>query len=189
MQSIACCSCTDRVWHYIFNLGRWEENHVQGIERQPERVRWLESKSIFIYPTKLQRWLNRRLSNWRRCPNIDLKWNPEHMTVDATYMSMIYVACLGQFYAEYCLLLMHWQGVTLHLQSLTLGRKPCTRYWKTARKSSLIESNCMWWHRNIKEMYTKYENICIRGFYYYDPSCSFFQTLCHILVSASSWEQ
>jgi hypothetical protein len=30
-------------------------------------------KSIFIYPTKLQRWLNRRLSNWRRYPNIDMK--------------------------------------------------------------------------------------------------------------------
>jgi hypothetical protein len=39
--------------------------------------------------------------------------------------------------------------VTLQFQSLALGRKPCTRYWKTARKSSLIESNGMWWHRNI----------------------------------------
>ena len=34
---------------------------------------------------------------------------PGPKTVDATYLSMIYVACLGQFYAEYCLLPMHWR--------------------------------------------------------------------------------
>jgi hypothetical protein len=62
----------------------------------------------------------------------------------------------GQFYAEYCLLLMHWQGVTLHLHSLALVRKPYTRYWKTARKSSLTQGILL----------------------LYDPSCSFFQTLC-----------
>ena len=47
MQSIARCSCTDRVWPYIFILWRWEENHVQGTERQPERVRWLESNFMW----------------------------------------------------------------------------------------------------------------------------------------------